>query len=105
MAHKRSREELPHVQDQGQKPGGPHAQGAAAKRSYPTSEVRGGDREELPPTQPAREVRGSSRKELPSTRGQGRRPGGAPQVQGEVAARAQEGLEELLHVQSQEGQW
>ena len=25
----------------GQKPGGPHAQGAEAKRSYPTSEVRG----------------------------------------------------------------
>ena len=27
------------------KPGGPHAQRAAAKRSYPTSEVRGSGRE------------------------------------------------------------
>ena len=36
---KRGREELPHVRDQGQKPGGPHARGAAAKRSYPTSEA------------------------------------------------------------------
>ena len=38
---KRSREELPHVRGQGQKPGGPHAWRAAAKRSYPTSKVRG----------------------------------------------------------------
>ena len=44
-AHKCSREELPHVQSQGQKPGGLHARGAAAKRSYPTSEVRVGGRE------------------------------------------------------------
>ena len=28
-------EELPHVRGQGQKPGGPHAQRAATKRSYP----------------------------------------------------------------------
>ena len=30
---------------QGRKPGGPHAQRAVAKRSYPTSEVRGSSRE------------------------------------------------------------
>ena len=30
----------PHVRGQGQKPGGPHARRAAAKRSYLTSEVR-----------------------------------------------------------------
>ena len=47
--------------------------GVVAERRYPTSEIRGGDQEEL------------------------------PHVQGEVAARAQEGLEELLHVQGQEG--
>ena len=53
-AHKRGREELPHARDQGQKPGGPHAQGRGwlrvpgcdgtrtAKRSYPMSKVRGG---------------------------------------------------------------
>ena len=50
-----------------------HARGAVAKRSYPTLEVRGSSREEQ------------------------------PHVQGAVAARAQEGLEELFHVQSQEG--
>ena len=48
--------------------------GAVAKRSYPTPEVRGGGREEQ------------------------------PHVQGAAAARAQEGREELLHVQGQEGQ-
>ena len=46
----------------------------AAERSYPQPEARGGSREEQ------------------------------PQVQGVVAARAQEGLEELSHVQGQEGQ-
>ena len=45
----------------------------AAGRSDPTSEVRGGSREEL------------------------------PHLQGAVAARAQEGLEEQFHVQGQKG--
>ena len=44
-----------------------------AERSYPTSEARDGGREEQ------------------------------PHVQGAVAALAQEGLEELFHVQGQEG--
>ena len=43
------------------------------KRSYPTPEARGGGREEL------------------------------PHVQGAMAAWAQEGLEELSHVEGQEG--
>ncbi|KAM7230515.1 hypothetical protein CapIbe_018005, partial [Capra ibex] len=38
---RRGGEELPHVRGQGQKPGGPHARRAAAKRSYPMSEVGG----------------------------------------------------------------
>ena len=38
-------EELPHVRGQGKKPEGPHARRVAAKRSYPTSEVRGSGRE------------------------------------------------------------
>ena len=42
---KRGREELPHVRGQGQKPGGPHTRRAAAKRSYPMSEVRGSGQE------------------------------------------------------------
>ena len=44
-ALKRGREELPNVRGHGQKPGGPHARRAAAKRSCPTSEVRGSGRE------------------------------------------------------------
>ena len=61
-------------------------------------------------------IRGGSREELPHVRGQGRwlggpiprpRPGatagGATHLQGAVAARAQEGLEELFHVQGQKG--
>ena len=46
-----------------------------AKRSYPTSEVRGGGWEEQ------------------------------PHIQGAVAARVQEGLEEPSHVEGQEGWW
>ena len=49
--------------------------GAAAGRSYPTPEARGGSQEDQ------------------------------PHVQAAVAARVQEGLEELLHVQGQEGWW
>ena len=52
----------------------PHPRpGAAARRSYPTPEARGGGREEQ------------------------------PHIQGAVASRVQEGLEELFHVQGQEG--
>ena len=47
---------------------------SGAERSYSTSEVRGGGREEQ------------------------------LHIQGAVAARVQEGLEELLHIQGQEGQ-
>ena len=69
----------------------------AAERSYPASEVRGGSQEELPHTPSPRpgaasEVRGSSREDQ-------------PHVQGAVAARAQEGLEELSHIEGQEGRW
>ena len=60
--------------------------GAAAERRYPASEGRGGGREELHTPK----VRGSSREEQ-------------PHIQGAVAARVPEGLEELLHVQCQEG--
>ena len=42
---KHGREEPPHVRGERQKPGGPHARRVAAKRSYPTSEVRGSGRE------------------------------------------------------------
>ena len=110
----------------------PHVRGAAAKRSYPTSDVRGSGREcQAAMTQEwprgatpgprsgvaaqrsysTSKVRGGSReyqavtaleqpRELPHARGQGRWPGG---VQGAVAARAQEGLEELFHVKVRRG--
>ena len=78
-------EEIPHVRGQGQKPGGPHAQGAAAKRSYSPPEARSGGQEELP-----------------HARGRGEEQ---PSVQGAVATRAPEGLEELFHVQGLEGRW
>ena len=95
---------VPPVWGQGQKPGGPHAQGAAAKRSYPTSKVRGGGQEELPHvwgqgrqqkgviphprSGAAAEVRGGSQEFQAATAqeqsrgatpawGQGQRPGGA----------------------------
>ena len=73
MAHKRRKEELPHVGSQGQKPRGPRARGAVAKRSYPTPEARGSGQEDQ------------------------------PHVQGAVAAWAQEDLEELSYVEDQEG--
>ena len=68
-----AQEQPPQVQGQGRKPGGPHARGAAARRSYPKPKARGSGREE------------------------------PPHVQGAVAAGAQECLEELLHVHGQEG--
>ena len=49
--------------------------GAISERNYPMSEVRGGSREEQ------------------------------PHVQGAVAVQAQEGLEELSHVEGQEPWW
>ena len=70
-----SQEELPNVQGQGQQLRVPGCNGAGtAERSYLTSEVRDGGREEQ------------------------------PHVQGVVAVRVQEGLEELFHVQGQKGQ-
>ena len=50
------------------------------------------------------EARGGSWEEQPHTRGQGRRPGRATNVQEVLAALAQEGLEELSHIEGQEGQ-
>ena len=73
-----------------------------AERRYPASEVRGGDERSYP----ASEVKGGGREELahaptPEARGGGRED--QPHVQGAVAVRAQEGLEELSHVEGQEG--
>ena len=59
-----------------------------AERSYPASEVRGSDERSYL----ASEARGGGREYQ-------------PHVQRVVAARAQDGLEELSHVEGQEGLW
>ena len=74
--HRSSREELPFAQDQGQWPRGATPRPRSeevAETSYPTPEVKGGGQEEQ------------------------------PHIQGAVAVRVQEGREELLYVQGQEG--
>ena len=68
----------------------PEARGGD-KRSYPESEVKGHGQEELPHA-PKPEARGGSGEEQ-------------PHIQGAMAARAQEGLEELSQVEGQEGWW
>ena len=60
------------------------------REELPESEVRGGNREELPHA-PTPEARGGGQEDQ-------------PHVQAAVAVRAQEGLEELSHVEGQEGQ-
>ena len=106
---KRSREEPPHGRGQGQKPGGPLARRAVAKRSYPTSEVRGSSREYQTATaqewpRGATRVRGQGqrREELSRVRGQGQRRGGdtpcpKPKARGG-------GQEEQPHARGQ-GRW
>ena len=77
----RRREELPCVRGQGRRPGGAtHA---------PKPKASAGGREELPHT-PTPEARGSGWEDQ-------------PHVQGAVDVWAQEGLEELSHVEDQEG--
>ena len=70
--------------------------------THPLSEVRGGGREE-PPHAPTPEARGSGREEQPTPEARGGGREDQPQVQGALAARAQEGIEELVHVEGQEG--
>ena len=83
---------------------------AAAGRSYPTSDVSGSCRECQAVTAEKRggatphprlgAVAGRSNP-TPEARGSGREE--QPHVQGAVAVWAQEGLEELFHIQGQEG--
>ena len=71
-----SQKEVPHILGQGRRLGGAtpcRRPGGAARRSYSTPEAKGSGREDQ------------------------------PHVQRAVAARTQEGLEELFHVQGQEG--
>ena len=94
---------------------------SAAERSYPTSEVRGRSWEgPMPEGRRPRGVtprprsgavaesarlrrRRNGREELPKSEVRGGSQEEQPHIQGAVAARAQEGLEELSHVEGQEG--
>ena len=88
--HRRGREELPHIWGQGRWPReAPHVQGQARWPRWATPRPRSGVAAERSDHTP--EVRGASREEQ-------------PHVQGAEAAQAQEGQEELFHVQGQEGQ-
>ena len=73
--------------------------GAAAGRRYPASEVRGGDERSYP----ASEVRGSGQEELPHAPMPKARGSGQEDQPHTVAVRAQEVLEELSHIEGQEG--
>ena len=70
-----------------------------AKRSYSTFKVRGGGREEIPHVlKPEAKGGGGGNYPTPEARVSGREE--QPQA---VAARAQDSLEELSHVEGQEG--
>ena len=74
--------------------------GGTAERRYPASEVRGVDERSYPVS----EVRGGRQEEVhhaPMPEASGGSWEDQPHA---VAARAQEGLEELSHVEGQEGQ-
>ena len=109
---RKSREELPHVRDSGAV-----AESARLRRcrksqeELPTSEVRGSGREEPPhiqgqgwqPRVPGCDTAGAAERSYPMPEARGGSREKQPHIQGVVAARAQEGLKELLHVQGQEG--
>ena len=69
----------------------------------PKPEARGDGQEELPHT-PTPEAMGGGREEQPTPKARGGGQEDQPHVQGAMAAQAQEGLEELSHVEGQEGQ-
>ena len=71
------------------------------ERSYPTSEVRDGGWEEISQALKPK-ARGGGGEEQPHARGRG---GGWEDQPHALAARAQKGLEELSHVEGQEGRW
>ena len=95
---------------------------SVAERNYPTSEVRG--RSWKDPMPERRQPRGvtphprsgaaaestrlrrhrNGREELPKSKARGGGWEEQPEVQGAVAARAQQGLKELSHIEGQKGQ-
>ena len=94
-------EETTCIQGQGQWPRGAtlSLRSGVAGRSHLTPEARGSDPDEPPRAQgQGRQLGGATH-----ARGQGQQLGGA--TRGAVAAQAQEGLEELSHIEGQEGWW
>ena len=99
----------------------PHQRsGGTAERSYPASEIRGSGKRGYPtplsprpgamgrrsyPTLPRLRSRAVARRSNPTPEARGGGWEDQPHVQGAVAVRAQEGLEELSHVEGQEGRW
>ena len=90
----------------------PHPRsGAAAERSYPASEVRGGGREcqaataqeQLRGATPRSRSGAVARRSCPTPEARGGGQGEQPYIQGAVAAQAPEGLEKLFSVQGREG--
>ena len=57
------------------------------------------------PHAPTPEAKGGGREEQPHARGRGSGREDQPHIQGAVAAWAQEGLEELSHIEDQEVWW
>ena len=95
----------------------PEARGSD-QRSYPASKVKSGRREEIPhapslrpgvtggrsyPTPLSPRPRATAERSNRTTEARGGGREDQPHVQGAVAARAQEGLEELSHIEGQEG--
>ena len=83
---------------------------SVAERSYPTSEVRGRSRED--PMPEGWRLRGvtprprsgvAAGRSYPASEARGGGWEEQPYVQGAMAARVQEGLEELSHIEGQEG--
>ena len=97
----------------------PKARGSN-ERSYPKSEVRGGGWEQIPhaprlrlgatggrsyPTSLSPRPRAVAGRSNRMTEARGGGPEDQPHVQEAVAAWAQESLEELCHIEGQEGWW
>ena len=69
------------------------------REELPRVQGRGGGREEIPSVQD----QGSNEKNYPTSEARGGSQEDQPHVQGAMAVQAQEGLEDLSHVEGQEG--
>ena len=103
--HRNGREELPRGQGQEGRQRGdtqPPRSGAGARKRYPMPQARGQGRRAGVAT-PRLRPRAAAERSNPTLKARGSDPEDQPHVQGAVAGRVQEGLEELSHVEGQEG--